>query len=310
MAKTKKVINKIAHSKKDEQTLADHLSGRNSVSFKNDKPTEDDSQFSADNVATFDRGSNRFGTDEKDYTDSINELTKATIRRAEDRKTGVRYTKQTTYQKYNLSEETSLNPHILSVIEDRLNEISKETLGRYIRKANRSHAFHSSERDLKNDNVNQLQRMRHDTNDDNARDSIWNAADIMRKQARKHDRKVDNREMGIARAVNRLTKEETEPLDELSRKTLASYIKVASHGDNRTKKSLEGASAALETFRPHERMMNPVVDRIYRIKKNRKTGIERASDKLAKEETSLVSESIKKLNELFPLPEIKEEKED
>jgi hypothetical protein len=70
--KLREIIKKTAHSKGDEKFTKDHLSGRNSVSYKNDKPTENDKQFTTDVVSIQDTDPAHKGSVESSY-DSVNE---------------------------------------------------------------------------------------------------------------------------------------------------------------------------------------------------------------------------------------------
>ena len=83
-----------------------------------------------------------------------------------------------------------------SVEEEQINELSKKTLGSYVKKS----ALDIANRGVKLD--------KNKTDDD--------------------DKKSKKRLKGIVKASNKLAKEDTEQLDELSKKTLGGYIKKAS----------------------------------------------------------------------------------
>lgn len=83
-----------------------------------------------------------------------------------------------------------------------LQELSKKTLGRYVNKAHRMAGQHVA------DNVD----ADHQGGDD---------------YMEYRDRRIDNHKKGIERAVKRLTKEDVEQIDELSKKTLKSYMRKA-----------------------------------------------------------------------------------
>lgn len=122
--------------------------------------------------------------------------------------------------------------------EEQLDELSKGTLGSYIKKAGQHRVrLAGAERDL-DDKDTALQRAKHGA-DDATYDALSKAQDTMRKQRYKVSDKSQQRAQGISRAVSRLTKEEADQilaseefaqLDELSKTTLGNYIKKASGG--------------------------------------------------------------------------------
>jgi hypothetical protein len=84
-------------------------------------------------------------------------------------------------------------------------------------------------------------------------------------------KKISDRESGIRKASDRLTKEEVEQIDELSKKTLGSYIKKSSDSLD-THSYMAGKSGDDEDY-------------IKSLK--RKQGINKATDRLTKEEVDL-----------------------
>ena len=94
-------------------------------------------------------------------------------------------------------------------------------------------------------------------------------------------------------------KEEVEELDELSKKTLGSYVKKAS-GAEQPKNVMSPKNVPLtkiaayqgdsETGHFGSRFNQATYDKADRLRKNRQTGITRAADKLAKEEVEQVDE--------------------
>lgn len=129
-------------------------------------------------------------------------------------------------------------PEDVELDEEQLDELSKGTLGSYIKKAGQHRVrLAGAERDL-DDKDTALQRAKHGA-DDATYDALSKAQDTMRKQRYKVSDKSQQRAQGISRAINRLTKEEAEQilaseefeqLDELSKTTLGNYIKKASGG--------------------------------------------------------------------------------
>jgi hypothetical protein len=111
---------------------------------------------------------------------------------------------------------------------DQLDEISKDTLKSYVGKASQ------------NARIQGMMQMDYAHRSKKAKSSgMKNAWDKMSRDAMKTGWK---REDGIKTAVNKLTKEEVEELDELSKKTLGSYVKKAAlsqHYDNKNFNSKE-----------------------------------------------------------------------
>lgn len=94
---------------------------------------------------------------------------------------------------------------------EQIDELSKKTLGSYIKNA------------ANNLDINSAAATRNRIRSSTPGSKFAKMADAQ-------DRKVFNRNKGIERATDRLTKEDVEQIDELSKKTLASYIKNASSG--------------------------------------------------------------------------------
>lgn len=145
---------------------------------------------------------------------------------------------------------------------EQIDEISKATLGSYIKKA------------------------------------IDNKAVQDRYAGRTGDRESysisDRRDQGIKRAVNKLTKEEVEQIDEISKATLGSYIKKAGGT------SLNSAGAHMADYGANR---NP---KSFKKGINRAKGVMRAADRLTKEEVELGESSgvhdIKSLQKHFEGP--------
>lgn len=154
----------------------------------------------------------------------------------------------------------------------RLDELSKKTLGNYLKKSSTRMAKDLAKHEVSNE--------RHESGLER---SNWRAQE-------KRRRGIKNRQTGIERAVSRLTKESAEQLDELSKKTLRSYIKKATQRrrdhDNVAGVFISGAEDALA--KGDKKLANKQLDRAdhhSRKARLRKIGINRASKKLAKEGT-------------------------
>jgi hypothetical protein len=131
---------------------------------------------------------------------------------------------------------------------EQIDELSKKTLGSYVKKASRNLAGREYKRGAEKD-----------TSTSNLQKSY-------------------KRDMGIAKAVDKLTKEEVENLDELKKSTLGSYVKKAA-GSMAGKTAVAAAQASSSMGKSSPDIKRGIV--------NRMKGITRATDKLAKEEADL-----------------------
>jgi hypothetical protein len=146
--------------------------------------------------------------------------------------------------------------------EENLQELNKSTLGSYVKKASDDMANHSSDAST------------------NSRDSVTSAvkgdnkaSSELQRAAKYHSKKVLNRSKGISRAVDRITKEEVEQIDELNDSTLKSY----------KKKSMQ--SALHHSYMAASDELHGKKNSKHKLKvKNRMDGIVRAGVKLSKEE--------------------------
>ena len=151
-----------------------------------------------------------------------------------------------------------------------IDELSKKTLGSYVKKAI----------------------------PDAEHKEYWGRADRPTKGQRQDLKSAKNRRQGINKAIDKLTKEETQ-IDELSKATLGSYIKKAS-GAEKPKNVMDPKNVPLtkiaayqgdsETGHFGKRFNQKTYDKAERLHKNRSQGITRAADKLAKEEVEQVDE--------------------
>ena len=155
-----------------------------------------------------------------------------------------------------------------------IDELSKATMGRYINKAATKMGSQGVTAGLKI------------------------AAD---EKSSKNFKDMGKREKGIKLAVKKLTKEDVEQVDEISKATLGSYVKKAS-GAEQPKNVMSPKNVPLtkiaayqgdsETGHFGKRFNQHTYDKAERLRKNRETGIKRAVDKLAKEEVEITEASV------------------
>lgn len=148
---------------------------------------------------------------------------------------------------------------------EELDELSKSTIGSYIKKASQDKA------DMANTTGFRA----------GAKQPVYNTSDESDKEKK--------RMTGISRAVNKLTKEEVEELDELNKSTLASYAKKASH-DARMKMAIGkdfervGANTRKPEYKAGAKKWE---DKYKSDARRREAGTMKAIDRLAKEEVEL-----------------------
>jgi hypothetical protein len=166
----------------------------------------------------------------------------------------------------------------LTVIEEvELDELSKKTLGSYVKGASQDIATKSAATGRYAERANK------------ASDDMKKTGDYSQyTQKRKDDETADKmfnkswkRRIGVAKAVDKLTKEEQE-LDELSKKTLGSYVKKAGADNLSLGVGLSRAANDSDNFRGSRNLKT-----LGRKASNRTVGINRAADKLTKEEVEL-----------------------
>ena len=165
----------------------------------------------------------------------------------------------------NVKEELYLEDYTLEEIEDfmmsedfeQLDEISKKVIGSYVKKASNDLASSvHGERDAEQDDEHDAQEY--------------------------HAKRAEKRMSGLERAGNKLAKEEVEPIDELSKKTLSSYIKTAT-GDLAHTSELRGAgSAQMAAGKPNKDI--PDDNTLYNKQGKRIRGMFKAVNKLTKEQ--------------------------
>ena len=160
--------------------------------------------------------------------------------------------------------------------EATVNELSKKTLGSYVKKAGQSHA-----------NLT--------TKASNKQATVKYGSDAEKRNDKRFD-KADRRAKGLNRAIGKLVNKEGS-LDELSRKTMGSYLKKAiGHSDYDEKPNLgniKQASSMKDKDRHHSLLGTQYFsgkdgksklthDMLKRMKANRKKGIATAVKKLQK----------------------------
>lgn len=154
--------------------------------------------------------------------------------------------------------------------EEQIDELSKDTMGRYVNKAADRMSTQGVTAGLKI------------------------AAD---EKSKKNFDNIAKRQKGIATAVKKLTKEESEQIDELSKKTLGSYVKKAS-GAEQPKNVMSPKNVPLTKIAAYQgdsetgyfgkRFNQATYDKAERLRKNRETGIKTAVNKLTKEEQDFI----------------------
>jgi hypothetical protein len=177
----------------------------------------------------------------------------------------------------------------MSEDSEQIDELSKKTLGSYVVKS----LAPSSEKSVSNLASKGGYKL------GQARDDDYTAGE-------KEDAKSVKRSLGVLTAVRKMTKEEAEQIDELSKKTLGSYVKKA--GVNRThiagkQKSVDdamtGVSAAMRYVSDTDNLdksrsqLKKVSNRLDNKDFNRQQGISKAIDRLTKEEAEQVVEGQK-----------------
>ncbi len=172
----------------------------------------------------------------------------------------------------NNSVKESLEDYSIEELEDfmmsedfeQLDELSKKTLGSYVTKAHDQLMKHTASVNFKSGRGDK---------------------DVL---SYTHEprtaRKTANRTKGVATAIGKLTKEEVEELDELSKKTLGSYVK----------KATTSAIISGEALGKGEKW-----SKSGQIASKREKGIGKAVDKMTKEEFTLEDYSVEELEDFM-----------
>jgi hypothetical protein len=116
---------------------------------------------------------------------------------------------------------------------------------------------------------------------DSAIDKMLGSKDSQSVDISKEKKTMDKRSEGVSLASNKLAKEEFEQIDELSKKTLGSYVKKAA-GSMAGKTAVAAAQASSSMGKTSPDIKRGIV--------NRMKGITRATDRLTKEEVEELDE--------------------
>jgi hypothetical protein len=147
---------------------------------------------------------------------------------------------------------------------EQVDEISKATMGRYINKAKDSIDMTSYRSGIK--------------------DGTAISSSTPYKSNNPLEKKLSKRHKGISMAVKKLTKEESEQIDELSKATMGRYINKAA-----TKMGSQGVTAGLKIAADEKSSKN------FKDMGKREKGISRAVNKLTKEDI----DAVKQMNESY-----------
>ena len=159
---------------------------------------------------------------------------------------------------------------------EQIDEISKATLGSYIKKASGAEQP-KNVMSPKNVPLTKIAAYQGDSETGHFgkrfNQATYDKAERLRK----------NRETGIKTAVNKLTKEESEQIDELSKDTMGRYINKAA-----TKMGSQGVTAGLKIAADEKSSKN------FKDMGKREKGIKLAVSKLTKEESNYLEKDLKK----------------
>jgi hypothetical protein len=172
--------------------------------------------------------------------------------------------------------------------EEGLQEISKKTLGSYIKKAVPDAMAKRDDRDWYEKETYKAYQVAGDKkeNESERKRAKRRIKDYSNAAARAETKHHKRRE-GIERATDRLTKEDTD-LQELSKKTLGSYVKQATHDVATRSAATRGAAMDSEAARKagdyrSARKHADSSDRWFAKSWNRRKGIAKAVDRLTKD---------------------------
>jgi len=161
---------------------------------------------------------------------------------------------------------------------DQLDELSKSTLGSYVKKSSRDSRI---TRKIAADFENKAER---------ARSPGMKAAS--NELSSRYKSKSFKRQAGLEKAVDRLTKEDIEQVDELSDKTLQSYTRKATTASNRAsnradKEEDKAMSTDGEKYPDKQARHNAAANQAITTMVKRDTGLKMAGKRLAKEDIDL-----------------------
>jgi hypothetical protein len=161
---------------------------------------------------------------------------------------------------------------------DQLDELSKSTLGSYVKKSSRDSRI---TRKIAADFENKADRARSP-----------GMKDASNELSSRYKSKSFKRQAGLEKAVDRLTKEEVEQVDELSDKTLQSYTRKATTASNRAsnradKEEDKAMSTDGEKYPDKQARHNAAANQAITTMVKRDTGLKMAGKRLAKEDIEL-----------------------
>ena len=132
-----------------------------------------------------------------------------------EKKTGVKHTNEELYlEDYTLEE---IQDFMVSEDFEQLDELSKTTLGSYVKKAGQQRVNMANKEKELDDTVNGLQRAKHNVDDDSY-SALSAAQDRVSKQRNAVTDKSLSRAQGIHTAIKKLTKEQVEEIEALAAK--------------------------------------------------------------------------------------------
>ena len=168
--------------------------------------------------------------------------------------------------------------------EEQINELSKKTMGSYVKKASGAEQP-KNVMSPKNVPLTKIASYQGDS------ETGYFGKRFNQHTYDKAERLRKNRETGIKRAVDKLTKEEVEQVDEVSKKTLGRYINKAKDSIDMTSyRSGIKDGTAISSSTPYK-SNNPLEKKLSK----RHKGIETAVKKLTKEDI----DAVKKMNESY-----------
>jgi hypothetical protein len=193
-----------------------------------------------------------------------------------DRKTGEMYDPKKKFKELMDKPETKAVMNRLAKEEvEQIDELSKKTLGNYIKSATHDVAAKgAATRQFAIDSSRQSGEQDYDA----ARKSMAKSDKTFSKSWKRRD--------NMAKAVDRLTKEEIEQIDEISKETMGSYIKKASKDiENKKQTQSFDRQMAMRYYGPRgaEQRQQKKIDK-------RHSGISTAVDRLTKEEIEQIDE--------------------
>lgn len=177
---------------------------------------------------------------------------------------------------------------------EQIDELSKGTLASYITKASRqSSALHSLGKEFDNDK-HMYAKKALNAKTPKTKEKAKADMETSGRLAKTFTRKAQNRTAGISRAAVKLAKEEVEQIDELSKKTLSSYVGKAYWDQGKRTSNASQVYGYVAGKYGRKATRGEIHDTLgakeVRRDKTRDTGVERALSRLAKEEVQQIDE--------------------